>query len=39
MGNRRDAYRVLVGRRNGKRLLRPVYIWEDNIKMILQEVG
>ena len=37
---RRDAYRVLVGRREGKRPLeRPRRRWEDNIKMDLQEVG
>jgi len=33
------AYRVLVGRPEGKRRLgRPRRIWEDNIKMDLQEV-
>jgi len=37
---RRDAYWVLVGRREGKRpLVRPRHRWEDNIKMNLQEVG
>jgi hypothetical protein len=37
---RRDAYRVLVGGREGKRPLeRPRRRWEDNIKMDLQEVG
>jgi len=37
---RRDANRVLVGRRQGKRPLeRPRRRWEDNIKMDLQEVG
>jgi hypothetical protein len=36
----KGAYRVLVGRPEGKRLLgRPRYRWEDNIKMYLQEVG
>jgi len=40
MGERRDAYRVLVGRPEGKRPLgRPRFRWEDNIKMDLQEVG
>jgi hypothetical protein len=37
---RRGVYRVLLGRSKGKRPLgrhRPV--WEDNIKMDLQEVG
>ena len=39
-GDVRGAYRVLVGKPEGKRLLgRPRHIWEDNIKMILQEVG
>jgi hypothetical protein len=36
----RGAYRVLVGRRVGRRPLgRPRRRWEDNIKMDLQEVG
>jgi hypothetical protein len=40
MGERRDAYRILVGRREGRRPLgRPRRRWEDNIKMDLQEVG
>jgi hypothetical protein len=40
MGDRRDEYRVLVGKLEGKRLLgRPMRRWEDNIKMDLQEVG
>ena len=40
MGNRRDAYRVLEGRREGKRpLARPRRRWEDNIKIDVQEVG
>jgi hypothetical protein len=40
MGERRVAYRVLVGRTEGKRPLgRPRCRWEDNIKMDLQEVG
>jgi hypothetical protein len=34
MGERRDAYRVLVGKPEGKRPLgRPRHTWEDNIKM------
>ena len=40
MGAKRDAYRVLVGKPEGKRphgILRRR--WEDNMKMILQEVG
>jgi len=40
MGERRGAYRVLVGKPEGKRPLgRPSYRREDNIKMDLQEVG
>jgi len=39
MGERRVAYRVLVGRTEGKISLgRPRCRWEDNIKMDLQEV-
>ncbi|KAJ4426768.1 hypothetical protein ANN_26567 [Periplaneta americana] len=40
MGDSRNAYRVLVGRPEGKRPLgRPRRRWEDNIKMDLREVG
>ena len=40
MGERRDVYRVLVRKPEGKRSLeRPRRRWEDNIKMDLQEVG
>jgi hypothetical protein len=40
MGDRRGAYRVLVGRPDGKRPLgRPRVRCEDNIKMGLQEAG
>jgi len=36
----RGAYRVLVGKPEGKRPFgRPRYRWEDNSKMDLQEVG
>ncbi|KAJ4449368.1 hypothetical protein ANN_00766 [Periplaneta americana] len=39
MGESRNAYRVLVGRLEGKRpLRRPRRRWEDNIKMDLREV-
>jgi hypothetical protein len=40
MGGGRGAYRVLVGRSEGKRPLgRPRRRWEDNIKMDLREIG
>jgi hypothetical protein len=40
MGERRSAYGVLVGKPEGKRPLgRPSRIWEDNIKLNLQEPG
>jgi len=40
MGERRDVYRVLVGKPELKRPLgRPSCRWEDNIKLDLQEVG
>ena len=40
MGERRQVYRVLVGKPDGKKPLgRPRHRWEDNIKMNLQEVG
>jgi hypothetical protein len=40
MGEGRGAYRILVGRPEGRRPLgRLRRIWEDNIKMDLQEVG
>ena len=39
MGERSGAYRVLVGKPDGKRPLgRPRHRYEDNIKMDLQEV-
>ena len=39
MGERKDVYRVLVGKPEGKRPLgRPRRKWEDNIKMDLQEL-
>jgi hypothetical protein len=39
-GERRGAYRVFVGRPEGKRSLeRPRRRWEDNIKMDLREIG
>ena len=40
IGERRDVYRVLVGKPEGKRPLgRPRHRWEDNFKMDLQEVA
>jgi hypothetical protein len=40
MSEGRGAYRILVGRPEGKRPLgRPRRRWENNIKMDLQEVG
>jgi hypothetical protein len=39
MGERRDVYRLLVGKSEGKRPFgRSRHRWEDNIKMDLQEV-
>jgi hypothetical protein len=40
MGKKGGAYRILVGRPEGRRPLgRPRHRWEDNITMDLQEVG
>jgi len=40
MGEERGVYRVLVGKRAGRRPLgRPRRRWVDNIRMDLQEVG
>jgi hypothetical protein len=40
MGERRGAYRVLVGKPEGRRpLRRPRRRWEDNIEMDIREVG
>jgi len=40
MGEGRNVYRVLVGRAKGKRpLVRPKNRWEDNITMVLREIG
>jgi hypothetical protein len=39
MGERRGAYRALVGKPEGRRpLVRPRLRWEDNIKMTLREI-
>jgi hypothetical protein len=40
MGERRGAFRALVGKPEGRRPVeRPRHRWEDNIKMDLREVG
>jgi hypothetical protein len=36
MGDESNAYRILVGKPDGKRPLgRPIHRWEDNIRMVL----
>jgi hypothetical protein len=39
MGEKRHAYRILVGNPEGKRLGRPRRRWVGNIKMDLREIG
>jgi hypothetical protein len=40
MGEKRNAYRLLVGKPEGRRLLRRLGSrWVDNIKMDLGEIG
>jgi hypothetical protein len=40
MGKKRNAYRLLVGKPEGKRPLgRPRRRWVDNIRMNLEEIG
>jgi hypothetical protein len=40
MGEGIGAYRILVGRPEGRKPLgRPRRRWEDNIEMVLKEVG
>jgi hypothetical protein len=39
-GEKRNAYRIVVGKPEGKRPLgRPRHRWEDNIRMDLREIG
>jgi hypothetical protein len=40
MGEMRNAYKILVGKHEGKRPLgRPRYMWEDNFEVDLREIG
>jgi hypothetical protein len=40
MGEKRNVYRLFVGKPEGKRLLgRPIRRWIDNIKIDLLEIG
>jgi hypothetical protein len=40
MGKERNAYRILVGNPKGRRPLeKPVYKWDDNIKMDVKQIG
>jgi hypothetical protein len=40
MGEKRNVYRLLVGKPEGKRPLgRPRRMWVENIKMDLREIG
>jgi hypothetical protein len=37
--DKKKAYRVLVGKSEGKRALRPGLVWEDNSKIYLKGTG
>jgi hypothetical protein len=40
LGEKRNAYRIVVGKPDGKRKPeRPRYMWMDNIKMDVREIG
>jgi hypothetical protein len=40
MGEKRNAYKILIGKLEGKRpRRRPRRRWEDNIKLDLREIG
>jgi len=40
LGDMRDAYKILVGKPKGKRpLVRPMRIWDDNVRKGLTEIG
>jgi hypothetical protein len=40
MGDKRNAYRILVGKPDGRRKLeRPRHRWEDKTKMYLRDTG
>jgi hypothetical protein len=40
MGEKRNAYRILVGKPEEKRPLeRPGHRWENNVKMYVREIG
>ena len=40
MEERRSAFKILTGKLTGKRPLgRPSHRWEDNIRIVLEEIG
>jgi hypothetical protein len=40
MGQRRNAYKIWIGKSEGKRPLgRPRHRWEDNIRMDIEKIG